>query len=60
WVTCCCGSRSTNSKHTRMGYLDAMEAQIAMVEEGIECCQVCRSQGSRWRSCSASSWRSRY
>ncbi|MER7148856.1 hypothetical protein [Streptomyces xanthochromogenes] len=43
-----------------MGYLDAMEAQIAMVEEGIECCQVCRSQGSRWRSCSASSWRSRY
>ncbi|MEU3501691.1 DUF6233 domain-containing protein [Streptomyces hundungensis] len=27
-----------------MGYLNAMEAQIAMSEEGIECCQVCRPQ----------------
>ncbi|MFE0685784.1 DUF6233 domain-containing protein [Streptomyces sp. NPDC058961] len=27
-----------------IGYLDAMEAQIAMAEEGIECCQVCRPQ----------------
>ncbi|MFE9122878.1 DUF6233 domain-containing protein [Streptomyces sp. NPDC007172] len=27
-----------------MGYLNAMEAQIAMSEEGIECSQVCRPQ----------------
>lgn len=27
-----------------MGYLNEMEAQIAMAEEGIECCAVCRPQ----------------